>query len=144
MFVTREYDYALRIVRKLSDGELYSVKQISTAEHVPQAYAYKILKKLEHTSIVEGLRGTHGGYRLAMPIHNVSLYTVYEAIEGALCLNECMQEGYHCPNNENGTQCRVHKELIGLQNALRTSMEGLTMGQILEVGEQKNDELLEA
>ena len=45
MVITRETDYALRILRALLDGKLHTAGQIAQDELLPQAFAYKILKK---------------------------------------------------------------------------------------------------
>ena len=59
MVITRETDYALRILRALLDGKLHTAGQIAQDELLPQAFAYKILKKLDakilghHTSAIQ-------------------------------------------------------------------------------------------
>ena len=58
MVITRETDYALRILRALLDGKLHTAGQIAQDELLPQAFAYKILKKLEKAGLVEVVRGT--------------------------------------------------------------------------------------
>ena len=131
MFISREYDYALRILRALAGEKRLSVGQICEAEHIPQPYAYKILKKLEKASILAGYRGAQGGYELARKLAEVSLYDVYEAVEGALCINECMQEGYRCPNNEGGRHCSVHSELCDMQKQFAALMKARSMEDIL-------------
>ena len=45
MVITRETDYALRILRSLLDGELHTVGSIAQEELLPQPFAYKIIKK---------------------------------------------------------------------------------------------------
>ena len=52
MVITRETDYALRILRALLDGKLHTAGQIAQDELLPQAFAYKILKKLEKAGLV--------------------------------------------------------------------------------------------
>ena len=47
MLITRETDYALRILRTLSDGKSYTAGELAERESLPQKFAYKILKKLE-------------------------------------------------------------------------------------------------
>ena len=47
LVITRETDYALRILRALLDGELHAAGEIDQTELLPQAFAYKLLKKLE-------------------------------------------------------------------------------------------------
>ena len=41
MLFTKECDYAIRIMRALSDGELVSVSNICAAEQLPSAMTYK-------------------------------------------------------------------------------------------------------
>ena len=65
MLITRETDYALRILRALLDGELHTAGQIAQDQLLPQSFAYKIMKKLEKAGMVQMIRGTAGGCRLA-------------------------------------------------------------------------------
>lgn len=51
LVITRETDYALRILRALLDGELHAAGEIAQTELLPQAFAYKILKKLENARL---------------------------------------------------------------------------------------------
>ena len=59
--ITRESDYAIRIIRALKDGELLPLEQICQRELVPKQFAYKILKKLERSGLVSIRRGAGGG-----------------------------------------------------------------------------------
>ena len=62
MFITRESDYAMRVVRALMGETRLSVSEICEREAITAPFAYKILKKLQNAGIVEGYRGVHGGY----------------------------------------------------------------------------------
>ena len=57
MLITRESDYALRLLRTLRDGEQYSVGELARREMVPQPFAYKIVKKLSAAGMVQVSRG---------------------------------------------------------------------------------------
>lgn len=46
MIITKETDYALRILCALLDGELHTMEQIAQDELLPQSFTYKILKKI--------------------------------------------------------------------------------------------------
>ena len=92
MVITRETDYALRILRALLDGELHTVGEIAQAELLPQAFAYKILKKLEKAGLLEILRGTAGGCRLAADLSRTSLYDLMTAIGEHSSLSACMEK----------------------------------------------------
>ena len=42
MIITKETDYALRILRVLLDGEKHSVAEMSETELIPNQFAYQI------------------------------------------------------------------------------------------------------
>ena len=57
LIITREIDYAIRVLRAISDNELHSVQKMSETEDIPCHFAYKIVKKLEKAGllIINGL-----------------------------------------------------------------------------------------
>ena len=57
MLLSRETDYALRILQNLMDGQRRSVGEISNAELIPQQFAYKIIRKLAKAGLIEITRG---------------------------------------------------------------------------------------
>ena len=63
--ITRETDYALRLLRTLRDGERRTAAEAAERELVPQSFAHKILKKLARAGFVEVARGAEGGCRLS-------------------------------------------------------------------------------
>jgi len=131
MFLTKECDYAIRVVRSLADMEMKSVKSICIAEHIPHPFAYKILKKLEHAGIVQALRGSAGGYLLVKKPEDVTLLDIVSAVDDHLLLNECLQPGYVCENNAHGSLCSVHTELSRLQELLVGALTEKPMSELI-------------
>ena len=64
MIITKETDYALRILRVLLDGEKHSVAEMSETELIPNQFAYQILRKLSAGNLVRVSRGALGGCEL--------------------------------------------------------------------------------
>ena len=60
MIITKETDYALRILRVLLDGEKHSVAEMSETELIPTQFAYQILRKLSAGNLVRVSRGALG------------------------------------------------------------------------------------
>ena len=83
MVITRETDYALRILRALLDGKLHTAGQIAQDELLPQPLPIKSLKKLEKAGLVEVVRGTAGGCRLSADLTGTSLYDLMRPWENA-------------------------------------------------------------
>ncbi len=130
MLFTKECDYAIRIMRALSDGELVSVSNICAAEQLPSAMTYKITRKLEKPGLFESYRGTNGGYCLNRPFSDISLYDVCTAIDPDILLLECMKDGYRCSMNNRQKPCIVHQEFCRLQSILLQEMSQKSLSEL--------------
>ena len=118
MLITRECDYAVRVIRALAGEPRLSVSDICEREAITAPFAYKILKKLQKAKIVKGYRGVHGGYSLNMDLDGLTLYEIYHAIDPDMFIIECMDPAYSCPRNIKGSDpCLVHQELEGIQKS---------------------------
>jgi len=131
MFITKESDYAIRIVRALAHGDKMNVKSICAMEHVPRQYAYKILKKLENGGLVKSYRGTYGGYALNKSPDKITLYDIIFSIETNLNISGCTEEGTTCIHNTGDRLCKVHLELCKLQDELFKRLKEKSMSEIL-------------
>ena len=54
LLITREADYALRIMRALAGGEQRTAADICQQEQIPDQFVYKIAKKLEKAGFFKG------------------------------------------------------------------------------------------
>ena len=72
MLLTRECDYAVRILRALSSGKTTSVQDICRAEEISAPITYKLARKLEQSGYVKSYRGAEGGYALSVGLDAVS------------------------------------------------------------------------
>ena len=131
MFISRECDYAVRIVRQLVKGGKKRAEDICAAEFISVQFAYKILKKLEESGIVKVFRGVQGGYTLAKASNEITLYDIYVAMEDNLVLIDCLQEGYVCPMDFCDKPCSVHKEFDRIQKIMASLMSEKTMDVLL-------------
>lgn len=132
MIITRESDYAIRIIRAISDGEKMTVSQICKRESIPKPFAYKILKKLTKAGIVSSVRGALGGYCLKENLNSINLYDIIICIDKEFVVNECMAEDYECINNKGNKLCAVHEELKRIQTMVENEFKRKSMGEILE------------
>jgi len=131
MFLTRECDYAIRIVRELADMQVKSVGVICDHEQIPRPFTYKILKKLEKARLVNSFRGASGGYLLSKEPDMITLFDIAIAIDSHLFINECLLPDYKCPRNTDGNPCGVHLELGRLQNILTDALCEKTIAELV-------------
>ena len=131
MLLTKESDYGIRTIRALAADEKKTVREICDSENIPNQYAYKILKKLEHAGFVQSVRGRDGGYCLSKPLHTYSLYDIVAALDKNFAIFECLREDSLCDFKDSEHPCTVHLEFIRLQQMLVDEMRRKTMDKLL-------------
>jgi Rrf2 family protein len=131
MFITKETDYAVRIIRELAGGERETVETICKNEQVPHQYGYKILKKLEKGGMVRSYRGTNGGYALAKRTGDITLFDVVQAVDRDSLFTECLGHGYSCPMNHGGRRCKVHGEFARIQSLILKGLREKSLAEFL-------------
>lgn len=133
MLITRECDYAVRVLRAMADRERVSVNEICEKELITAPFAYKILKKLQKSGLVKGYRGIHGGYSINCDPANVTLYDVYSAIDPGMFIIDCLEPGYACARNGSGeNSCSVHCELCDIQKELEKLLRRKSLKELLQ------------
>jgi len=131
MLLTRETDYALRLLRCLLDGEKKPVGDIAKQGLVPQQFAYKIIKKLSRVGLVQITRGTEGGCRLSADLTGVSLYDLMVAMEDRCSVNACTQPGCSCLWAEQNGGCRMHRRFLLIQDRLDAELRAHSLMSLL-------------
>jgi Rrf2 family protein len=131
MFITKEIDYAVRIIRELAGAEKETVESICRKEQVPHQYGYKILKKLEKGGLVRSYRGTNGGYALAKRTNAITLFDVVKAVDGNILFAECLGHDFNCPMDHGRRRCKVHGEFARIQALILAGLREKPLAEIL-------------
>lgn len=74
-----------------------SVTQIAGELGVSRSHLSKILMKLAREGLVLSHRGPGGGFSLARNPEKISLFEIYEAVEGPLSQARCLLHRKKCP-----------------------------------------------
>jgi Rrf2 family iron-sulfur cluster assembly transcriptional regulator len=130
MKITREADYALRIVAMLA-GETKQVeaKAIAEKKRVPYRFTLKILRKLVQSGLVKSYRGVNGGYALNRGANEITFKDVIEAIDGSIAINACIEQPRIC---ENANDCNIQRQLLLAQNVFAKELDSISFDQILQ------------
>ncbi len=132
MILTKETDYALRILRAVADGSQKSVVCIAEEHLIPQQFAYKIVRKLHRAGILSVARGAEGGCRLQADLQELSLYELMEAMDEVTLLSACMQQGYECSWRERNRQiCQIHQRLSLIQKNLDNELKSHSLYDLI-------------
>ena len=133
MLITRETDYALRILRALAGGEQLTAGELADGEQVPQQFAYKILKKLQKGHLVDIQRGASGGCSLSADLRNVSLFDLIQVMEADNYVAPCMEPEHQCLWRlaRGGIVCHAHVHLSEIQRTLNAELKAHSLQKIL-------------
>lgn len=139
MIITKETDYALRILRVLLDGEKHLVAEMSETELIPNQFAYQILRKLSAGNLVRVSRGALGGCALSCDLDATSLYDLMGVVgeRGILCA--CMEPGYKCRWQDKHGRCAIHCQLAALQQKQDEAFRAVSLRRLLTGGSDPQD-----
>lgn len=86
MKISAKVDYACRVLAELArlhgSAELAQIEHLSRVEHVPPNFLAQILSELRNGGLITSRRGISGGYALARPPDQISLFDIITVIEG--------------------------------------------------------------
>ena len=131
MIITKETDYAMRILRVLLDGEKHSAAEMAETELIPVQFAYQILRKLSAGELVQVSRGAAGGCRLSRDLRGVSLYDLMVVMGEHDVLCACMEPGYDCRWQSEHGKCAIHCQLTELQRKQDEAFRAVSLHQLL-------------
>jgi len=124
MKITMEADYAIRIIHCLAkDGGKVDAKTISEDINVTLRFAQKILRKLVMARIVKSYKGINGGYKLLLPLKEITLLKVIEEIDGKIAINRCLGEQCGCSRVGDKHECPFNREFKHINEMLRNELE---------------------
>ncbi|MYL44385.1 Rrf2 family transcriptional regulator [Virgibacillus halodenitrificans] len=93
-------DYGLRVLiftGMKKEGELASIKEISSVYNISTHHLGKIVHQLTKLELVESIRGRNGGIRLAKPADEMNVGRIVRMLESDFTILECFdKETNHC------------------------------------------------
>jgi len=84
--ISVKVDYACRVLAEMArlhgTGELARIDHLAKIEAVPANFLAQILGELRNGGLIVSRRGIQGGYALARPPEQISLYDIVKIIDG--------------------------------------------------------------
>ncbi len=87
------------------------LKEVAKKENISLKYLEQVINPLRADGLVKAIRGAKGGYSLAKPPAEISLYDVIETLEGPLNLLECLRDTKVCPKVSDCVTREIWKEV---------------------------------
>ena len=133
MEISRKTDYALRMLAELAtaSGDIISVRAAAARNDVPYSFARSIQHDLAKSGLIESVRGSHGGMRLACDPAKTTLCDIVEAIQGKIVVESCASagpDGSRCPRMGS---CPFNPIWCGADALLVAYLGSVTLAQIV-------------
>lgn len=130
LIFSRQCEYALQAVLYLAlrpDGGMKSIKELSRKLDIPYHFLGKILQDLTRKGLLSSLKGPTGGFALALPSKDITLFHIVEAIDGVDLTRSCVLGFPECSGKN---PCAVHHKWSELRDGIYALMVGKNIGQL--------------
>ncbi len=132
MRITREADYALRIMCLLAEnGEVLDAGSIAERTSLTQQFALKILRKLSKGKLVRSYKGARGGYAIETNAESCTLRQVIELIDGSLAISKCVDGGCSLVGT-NKSECVIHHIFAAVSDDLSKKLDSITIAEVAD------------
>jgi FeS assembly SUF system regulator len=127
--VTKMTDYATVLLACLAQvpNRVHSASELAELAKLEITTVSRVLKQLAHAGLITGIRGSQGGYRLALPATQISLFAVVEAMEGRLGMTECSGEHSQC---EHETHCGIQNQWQKINDVIATTLKSVSIAEL--------------
>lgn len=143
MMISTKGRYALRVMIELAQRQeegYISLKEVARNQEISEKYLEAIMKNLVTAGLAVGMRGKGGGYQLARPAAECSAGEILRAAEGSLAPVACLEEDASPCARMAG--CRTREMWQGLDQAIRTYLDGVTVASLTRSGQPGNFRVL--
>jgi Rrf2 family protein len=131
---SRTADYGLRAALEIaatSDGALVSRRELARATSAPASVLAQSLALLVRAGLLAAQAGPRGGYRLARPAEQLSVYDIVVAIDGADHEDRCVLNENVC--SWTGA-CPFHSFLVAAQELFLDSLRATSLADVSTKG----------
>ncbi|MCH5273005.1 MAG: Rrf2 family transcriptional regulator [Lachnospiraceae bacterium] len=132
--------YALRVmidIAENSHGNFIPLNDIAARQEISEKYLESILATLTRGNLLLGMRGKGGGYKLLRNPKDYTLGSILRLTEGSLSPVACLKEGAElCKKSP---ECRTLPVWKGLNDAINTYLDGITLAELLNQNNNYND-----
>lgn len=129
--ISREVDYAIRIVQAVAagGGELVSAMSISDEMGIPYRFLRKISLVLVKKNILISKRGNRGGFLLARDAAKITLLDIFCAVSAkGAGFNLCLRDSGACDRTE---FCKLHPKLRTIQEKIENEFSAIAISDII-------------
>jgi Rrf2 family protein len=95
--LSKRSDYGFLAIQHLMmtpRGEYRSAREIAAQHNIPPALMAKLLQRLARKGLIASHHGIKGGYQIARPASEITLWEIIEALEGPIGTPGCRHASF--------------------------------------------------
>ena len=109
-------------------SEPVKLEQVADALEAPRNYLAKTLHQLARAGVLASGRGRHGGFRLAVPPHELTLAAIVAPFQPSTLARRCLLGEGECSD---GTACAVHDRWKLIAGPMRDFFRDTTVAELM-------------
>jgi Rrf2 family protein len=110
------------------------LKDIAKREDISEKYLSIIVIPLRGAGLIQSTRGAHGGYALAKRPEDISVQDIFDALEGKICLVDCVENPQECPRVG---ICPTRDIWSVLGEKIRETLNSVTLADLVKTRREK-------
>ena len=122
---------ALADLARFDSTNPVSLRDISLRQGISLDYLEQIFSKLKKNEIVQGIRGTQGGYVLSKKPNEIKLMNIFHAVDEKVKTVQCKKESKKGCNGKL-TKCVTHNLWDELENHINSFFEKKSLEDLLK------------
>ena len=138
MIYSKTCEYAIRALTYFADHpekRSATVKEVSKESRVPSSYVAKIFQCLTQSRILNSRRGPAGGYSLALPVSELTLLKIVQALDdlSKSSFSNCVMGLNKCDDRN---PCPLHPIWIKAKEEMLCELASATLLDIAALGDK--------
>lgn len=126
--------HACAVLAALPAGEGLNAAALASFHELPPAYMAKHLQALSKAGIVTAVRGAGGGYALARPASEITLWDIQAAIAGSRPSFQCQdirRKGPCAAHSPKGVPCPIACAFAAAERAYRDHLSSVALSELV-------------
>ncbi len=132
MKITAKARYGLRILLDIALNETKEqprlMKDICKAQDLSEKFTSRLVIPLRTHGMIHSIRGKAGGFRLAKSPTDITLLDVIEALQGPICVVDCLKDPGKCPRE---AKCATRIAWADVNVALKNALRAITLDSVI-------------
>lgn len=129
--LSKATDYGIVLMAQLAGDPTdapHNARELAEAAELPAPMVSKILKALAREGLLESLRGSKGGYRLARAPEDLPVSEMIRVLEGPVALTDCAIGPELC---EHERMCAVREPWQRISRVVERALSDVTLADLV-------------